>query len=183
MICWCALHFCWDFWIPRKWIFHFDDDFPGKCFLFMIFASGFIFMALCCILSVLKKIDNWSVKAIRRKTTGTGRMRYLRNVPRRFKSGFREGISQIMLLLLDVDGIALFVVLHLFVLCLYWFSYLFFEQVLKLHQGRREQQQLLKPSNEWFWMSFGIPSYSFRKRFYEFGQVLYELCYCFWWML
>jgi len=37
--------------------------------------------------------DNWSVKAIRRKTTGTGRMRYLRNVPRRFKSGFREGMS------------------------------------------------------------------------------------------
>ncbi|KAK1260132.1 60S ribosomal protein L37-3 [Acorus gramineus] len=34
---------------------------------------------------------NWSVKAIRRKTTGTGRMRYLRHVPRRFKSGFREG--------------------------------------------------------------------------------------------
>ncbi|TXG69059.1 hypothetical protein EZV62_003994 [Acer yangbiense] len=34
---------------------------------------------------------NWSVKAIRRKTTGTGRMKYLRNVPRRFKSGFREG--------------------------------------------------------------------------------------------
>ncbi|KAH0913975.1 hypothetical protein HID58_028421 [Brassica napus] len=31
------------------------------------------------------------VKAIRRKTTGTGRMRYLRNVPRRFKTGFREG--------------------------------------------------------------------------------------------
>ncbi|KAL2928522.1 60S ribosomal protein L37-3 [Bienertia sinuspersici] len=26
-----------------------------------------------------------------RKTTGTGRMRYLRNVPRRFKTGFREG--------------------------------------------------------------------------------------------
>lgn len=32
------------------------------------------------------------MKAIRRKTTGTGRMRYLRNVPRRFKTGFREGI-------------------------------------------------------------------------------------------
>ncbi|RRT74661.1 hypothetical protein B296_00021089, partial [Ensete ventricosum] len=29
--------------------------------------------------------------AIRRKTTGTGRMRYLRHVPRRFKSNFREG--------------------------------------------------------------------------------------------
>ncbi|CAN6832333.1 hypothetical protein HID58_062096 [Brassica napus] len=34
---------------------------------------------------------NWSVKTIRRKTTGTGRMRYLRNVPRRFKTSFREG--------------------------------------------------------------------------------------------
>ncbi|KAG1367755.1 putative 60S ribosomal protein L37-1 [Cocos nucifera] len=34
---------------------------------------------------------NWSVKAIRRKTTGTGRMRHLRHVPRRFKSNFREG--------------------------------------------------------------------------------------------
>ncbi|KAL5664323.1 hypothetical protein ACJX0J_024431, partial [Zea mays] len=33
---------------------------------------------------------NWSVKAIRRKTTGTGRMRYMRHVPRRFKSNFRE---------------------------------------------------------------------------------------------
>ncbi|KAL6991586.1 hypothetical protein U1Q18_009699 [Sarracenia purpurea var. burkii] len=35
---------------------------------------------------------NWSVKAIRRKTTGIGRMRYLRNVPRRFKTGFREDL-------------------------------------------------------------------------------------------
>ncbi|XP_002964514.2 60S ribosomal protein L37-3 [Selaginella moellendorffii] len=34
---------------------------------------------------------NWSEKAIRRKTTGTGRMRYLRHLPRRFKSNFREG--------------------------------------------------------------------------------------------
>ncbi|KAK6912702.1 hypothetical protein RJ641_022303 [Dillenia turbinata] len=33
----------------------------------------------------------FSVKAIRRKTTGTGRMRYLRHVPTRFKSNFREG--------------------------------------------------------------------------------------------
>jgi large subunit ribosomal protein L37e len=38
------------------------------------------------------KTDNWSVKAIRRKTTGTGRMRYMRHVPRRFKSNFREGM-------------------------------------------------------------------------------------------
>ncbi|RWW17135.1 hypothetical protein BHE74_00005771 [Ensete ventricosum] len=39
--------------------------------------------------------DNWSVKAIRRKTTGTGRMRYLRHVPRRCKSNFREGCHPI----------------------------------------------------------------------------------------
>ncbi|KAJ7965996.1 Ribosomal protein L37 [Quillaja saponaria] len=32
---------------------------------------------------------NWSVKAIHRKTTGTGRMRYLRHVPCRFKTNFR----------------------------------------------------------------------------------------------
>ena len=35
--------------------------------------------------------DNWSVKAIRRKTTGTGRMRHLRHLPRRFSNNFREG--------------------------------------------------------------------------------------------
>ncbi|KAG6698511.1 hypothetical protein I3843_08G023800 [Carya illinoinensis] len=34
---------------------------------------------------------NWSVKAIRRKTTGTGRMRYLCHVLRRLKTNFREG--------------------------------------------------------------------------------------------
>merc|ERR1712098_675984 len=34
---------------------------------------------------------NWSVKAKRRKTTGTGRCRYLKHVTRRFKNGFREG--------------------------------------------------------------------------------------------
>ena len=35
--------------------------------------------------------DNWSVKAIGRKTTGTGRMKHLKEVHRRFKNGFREG--------------------------------------------------------------------------------------------
>ncbi|KAI8565521.1 hypothetical protein RHMOL_Rhmol03G0266300 [Rhododendron molle] len=34
---------------------------------------------------------SWSEKAIRRKTTGNGRMRYLRHVSVRFKSNFREG--------------------------------------------------------------------------------------------
>ncbi|KAA3489293.1 60S ribosomal protein L37-3 [Gossypium australe] len=43
------------------------------------------------LLLVRGHVNNWSVKAIRRKTTGTGRMRYLRHVPRRFKTGFREG--------------------------------------------------------------------------------------------
>ncbi|KAF8606021.1 hypothetical protein BDV93DRAFT_34460 [Ceratobasidium sp. AG-I] len=31
----------------------------------------------------------WGLKAKRRKTTGTGRMRHLKNVSRRFKNGFR----------------------------------------------------------------------------------------------
>ena len=35
--------------------------------------------------------DNWSQKAIRRKTTGTGRMRHLKVVQQKFKNGFREG--------------------------------------------------------------------------------------------
>ncbi|KAJ2458864.1 60S ribosomal protein L37B [Coemansia sp. RSA 2424] len=34
---------------------------------------------------------NWGMKAKRRKTTGTGRMRYLKTVNVRFKNGFREG--------------------------------------------------------------------------------------------
>ena len=35
----------------------------------------------------------WAQKAKRRSTTGTGRMRYLKDLPRRFKNGFREGMS------------------------------------------------------------------------------------------
>eukprot|EP00341_Mesodinium_pulex_P011075 CAMPEP_0116918374 /NCGR_PEP_ID=MMETSP0467-20121206/19737_1 /TAXON_ID=283647 /ORGANISM="Mesodinium pulex, Strain SPMC105" /LENGTH=45 /DNA_ID= /DNA_START= /DNA_END= /DNA_ORIENTATION= len=34
---------------------------------------------------------NWAQKAKRRRTTGTGRMRYLKDMPRRAKNGFREG--------------------------------------------------------------------------------------------
>ncbi|GFR04985.1 probable 60S ribosomal protein L37-A [Trichonephila clavata] len=34
---------------------------------------------------------NWSVKGKRRKTTGTGRLRHLKKVWRRFRHGFREG--------------------------------------------------------------------------------------------
>lgn len=38
---------------------------------------------------------NWGMKAIRRRTTGTGRMRYLKSVDRRYKNGFREGTTAI----------------------------------------------------------------------------------------
>merc|ERR1719328_153761 len=34
---------------------------------------------------------NWSVKAKRRKTAGTGRTRYLSVVRQKFRNGFREG--------------------------------------------------------------------------------------------
>ena len=39
----------------------------------------------------LAPADNWGKKAIGRKTTGTGRCRYLKDMPRKFKNGFREG--------------------------------------------------------------------------------------------
>lgn len=39
--------------------------------------------------------DQWSQKAIRRKTTGTGRIRYLKTIGRKFKNGFREGECQL----------------------------------------------------------------------------------------
>ncbi|XP_055338454.1 probable 60S ribosomal protein L37-A [Paramacrobiotus metropolitanus] len=38
---------------------------------------------------------NWSVKAKRRRTTGTGRISHLRSVYRRFKNGFREGLPDL----------------------------------------------------------------------------------------
>lgn len=34
---------------------------------------------------------NWGEKAKRRKTVGTGRMRYLKDVSRRFKNDFQDG--------------------------------------------------------------------------------------------
>jgi large subunit ribosomal protein L37e len=35
----------------------------------------------------------WGQKAIRRRTTGTGRMRHLKEVPRKAKNGFRTGVA------------------------------------------------------------------------------------------
>merc|ERR1712125_196507 len=42
-----------------------------------------------------KKIRSyeWAKKAKRRRAPGTGRMRYLKTLPRRFKNGFREGTT------------------------------------------------------------------------------------------
>ena len=37
--------------------------------------------------------DNWANKAIRRKTTGSGRCRYLKTMARKAKNGFREGTT------------------------------------------------------------------------------------------
>ncbi|KAL7567936.1 hypothetical protein ACA910_019648 [Epithemia clementina (nom. ined.)] len=34
---------------------------------------------------------NWALKARGQRTNGTGRMRYLKTLTRRFKNGFREG--------------------------------------------------------------------------------------------
>jgi hypothetical protein len=42
-------------------------------------------------LMIYHRLDNWAKKAIRRRTTGTGRMRYLKHIPRKHKNGFREG--------------------------------------------------------------------------------------------
>jgi len=36
-------------------------------------------------------IDNWSAKAKRRRTLGTGRRRFIKYIPRRAKNKFREG--------------------------------------------------------------------------------------------
>lgn len=37
---------------------------------------------------------NWATKAKRRRTTGTGRMAYLKHVSRRFKNGFQTGVAK-----------------------------------------------------------------------------------------
>ena len=46
------------------------------------------YLALLLLFAVL--LDNWGEKAKRRRTEGTGRMSYLKDVPRRAKNGFRE---------------------------------------------------------------------------------------------
>jgi large subunit ribosomal protein L37e len=44
------------------------------------------------VLTIIARITvNWGEKAKRRKTVGTGRTRYLKDVSRRFKNGFQTG--------------------------------------------------------------------------------------------
>jgi large subunit ribosomal protein L37e len=50
--------------------------------------------AQCAYPSAKLRSYNWSEKGQRRKTTGTGRMRYLKGMSRRFKNGFREGAAK-----------------------------------------------------------------------------------------
>jgi large subunit ribosomal protein L37e len=45
-------------------------------------------------LQTFLQTDNWGEKAKRRKTTGSGRMRSLRNVHRRFLNGFQTGVPK-----------------------------------------------------------------------------------------
>ncbi|KAJ8905909.1 hypothetical protein NDN08_002411 [Rhodosorus marinus] len=40
-----------------------------------------------------KRTYNWSVKSKRRRTQGTGRMRHMKHINRRFKNGFRTGTA------------------------------------------------------------------------------------------
>jgi len=53
-----------------------------------------VLVACCARLTVAApSADNWGKKAIGRKTTGTGRCRHLKTLPRKFKNGFREGAN------------------------------------------------------------------------------------------
>ena len=47
----------------------------------------------------------WGQKAKRRKTTGTGRMRYLKHVGRRFKNGFRSVLLKLYALSTVESGV------------------------------------------------------------------------------
>jgi len=46
------------------------------------------FLSDVCVIAV-----GWASKALRRRTDGTGRMRHMKTVSRRFKNGFREGTA------------------------------------------------------------------------------------------
>ena len=47
---------------------------------------------------------NWGKKMIRRKNRGTGRMRYEKDLPRRFKNGFREKVRTLLWQCVHMDA-------------------------------------------------------------------------------
>ena len=58
-------------------------------FLLLLCLNQSLACASCGYPSAKIRSYEWGQKAKRRKTTGTGRMRYLKDVSRRFKNGFR----------------------------------------------------------------------------------------------
>ncbi|XP_032145321.1 60S ribosomal protein L37-like [Sapajus apella] len=59
----------------------------------LTFGPGALTFGKCGYPAKSKRKYNWSAKAKRRNTTGTGRMRHLKIVYRIFRHGFREGTT------------------------------------------------------------------------------------------
>ncbi len=78
------------FFFLRKVALHYCPCSPYFSY-FSYFSSFLLLTNNICLFSRLFLSDNWSEKAKRRRTTGTGRCRYLKTVARRAKNGFREG--------------------------------------------------------------------------------------------
>ncbi|KAJ3964945.1 hypothetical protein EV361DRAFT_940815 [Lentinula raphanica] len=69
----------------KSWLLSPLDTFNPHLYVPLFFAA----CASCGYPSAKIRSYEWGQKAKRRKTTGTGRMRYLKDVSRRFKNGFR----------------------------------------------------------------------------------------------
>ena len=75
------------------------DDFQ----LIVITIRWHWFLCACFIVGLCVLADNWSVKAKRRRTTGTGRMRYMKVVFRRFRSVAPSSHAPVHTLILHTD--------------------------------------------------------------------------------
>ena len=77
-----------------------DPDFRDYCPPASITFNGDTILILCAECaqcgypSAKLRSYEWGQKAKRRKTVGTGRMRYLKDVSRKFKNGFRTGVPK-----------------------------------------------------------------------------------------
>ena len=76
---------CWGGELLLSWCWH------GELGVVLVCCVCVCVPVCTCVLVSWPAADNWSVKAKRRKTTGSGRMRHLKLVQRRFRHGFREG--------------------------------------------------------------------------------------------